>query len=455
MYRIAHIGAFNFKNLGDLLFVDVLERQLHSRLGEIEIELFSPLGGELPVRNKPIYPINDLEERYLENRFDALVIGGGDFIHFQKIIAHVDSYAEDPVIYDVLYMWVIPALVSWRHRVPLLWNAPGAPLHFERFQCDIARDLCRQASYLSVRDEHAAEELYAIGLSSSELVVVPDTVLCISRLFSQEELNACLNLSEQGIRPNGYVFFQCNMSFTDEELLFCSQQLLRLKTELGLEILLQPIGYGIDDCEALGRLDALCPGAYKLSNRAFNQYAILALLSNCACYIGSSLHGCIIASSFSKPNILINKNHYNKSDGLIELLGHPNSLIHEVDDLPDAIGGLFTQRLGVGEKVLERIEAHFDVLADYIHAGQAEASYRLGLDVSIAEYIYRMGELERELQVVKSELQTEIENRTAVQQDNVLLREKNDLLDQEIRCLKESTSWKVTKPIRELKRRLG
>lgn len=451
MLRIAHIGAFNFKNLGDLLFADVLGRQLRKRLGEVEIELFSPLGGTLPVLNETIFPITSLEERHQNNSFDAFVVGGGDLIHFQKIIAHVDSYGSGPVIYDVLHMWVIPSLLSWKYNVPLLWNAPGAPLHFEQFQREIARDLCRQATYVSVRDDCAAKELFAVGLDSSELVVVPDSVLSISNLFSQDELDDCFNSSALTLDPGGYVFFQCNMSFTDDELICCAEQLKRLKSVYGLDILLQPIGYGIDDCKALRRLDELSLGAFHLSRLPFNQYEILSLLANCACYIGSSLHGCIIANSFSKPNILINKNRYNKSDGLIELLEHPSSMIHEVSELPTAIDGLFQQELGVSDDVLNRIETHFDTLVDSVITGRKPKMSKRGLDVSLSDYIYRMGELERGGQIVKQELNAKRESLELILAENERLRDRTSQLEAELGRIKESTSWKITCPIRAMK----
>lgn len=452
MLRIAHIGAFNFKNLGDLLFVDVLARQLRKRLGEVEIELFSPLGGTLPVLNEAIFPITRLEERHLKKSFDAFIVGGGDLIHFQKIIAHVDICGNDPVIYDVLHMWVIPSLLSWKYDVPLLWNAPGAPLHFERFQRDIARDLCRQATYISVRDDCAAKELLSIGLDSSELVVVPDSVLSVNSLFSKEEMDGCFYSSALTVDPGRYIFFQCNMSFTDNELLCCSEQLQKLKVERGLDILLQPIGYGIDDCEALRRLDKLSPGAFMLSCLPFDQYKILSLLANCACYIGSSLHGCIIANSFSKPNILINKNHYNKSDGLIELLKHSDSMVHEVSELSTAIDGLFHQELGVSNDVLNRIETHFDTLADLASTGRSPGVYRMGLSVSLADYIYQMGELERNDEAVKLELDAKRESLAAMNMENKLLRNKTSQLGTELERIKESTSWKITRPIRALRK---
>ena len=41
-YRIAHVGAFDFENFGDLLFTDVLKKKLEERIEIGEIVYFAP-----------------------------------------------------------------------------------------------------------------------------------------------------------------------------------------------------------------------------------------------------------------------------------------------------------------------------------------------------------------------------------------------------------------------------
>ena len=47
-YKIAHIGAFDFDNNGDLLFTDVIEKQLKKRINLDEIIYFSPKSCTIP-----------------------------------------------------------------------------------------------------------------------------------------------------------------------------------------------------------------------------------------------------------------------------------------------------------------------------------------------------------------------------------------------------------------------
>ena len=50
-YRIAHIGAFDFENYGDLLFPDVLRIQLDKRIEIEEILYFAPKACKMPNRD--------------------------------------------------------------------------------------------------------------------------------------------------------------------------------------------------------------------------------------------------------------------------------------------------------------------------------------------------------------------------------------------------------------------
>lgn len=59
---VAQIGTFDCKNFGDLLFPNVLEWHLKKRRKNVELVLFSPIGGEKPFEcGTIVHPICDLE----------------------------------------------------------------------------------------------------------------------------------------------------------------------------------------------------------------------------------------------------------------------------------------------------------------------------------------------------------------------------------------------------------
>ena len=60
---VAQIGTFDCKNFGDLLFPNVLEWHLKKRRKNVELVLFSPIGGEKPFEcGTIVHPICDLEK---------------------------------------------------------------------------------------------------------------------------------------------------------------------------------------------------------------------------------------------------------------------------------------------------------------------------------------------------------------------------------------------------------
>ena len=68
VYRIAQIGTFDLENYGDLLFPIILENELRERLKDLELILFSPVGGEMPFYGKKVYPIDQIEYHHLEKK---------------------------------------------------------------------------------------------------------------------------------------------------------------------------------------------------------------------------------------------------------------------------------------------------------------------------------------------------------------------------------------------------
>lgn len=444
--RVAHIGAFDFKNYGDLLFVDVFERQIENRLGEVDITLFSPKGGILPNCGKRIYPITDLEKKHLEAPFDAFVVGGGDLVHLQKIHTYVDGLGEAPVIYEVLYMWVIPSILSWKYEIPVLWNAPGVPLAFEDRQKPIVQALCALVDYISVRDCNAMGVLADAGVSRDLIKVVPDTVLSIASLYDNESIVKYFNAANLPISPREYVFFQCNTSFTREEVEACARFLHGLHEKTGWKVLLQPIGFGLDDQAALQRVFECFPEEFILSERPFNQFEIMSLIAEASCYIGSSLHGCITANAFGRPNVVINRNHYNKTDGLVKILNREYSQVFEVSDLEEALmeGMGETAITSLPDDVGSKIEKHFDDLADLIVKPPAKRPGEVSFPLKLAEYFYDMGELERNMMRREGEL---LSARSSCRE----LADRVGQLERELDGIRNSRSWRVTAPIRSFK----
>ena len=178
--RIGIFGTFDVQNYGDLLFPIIAELELSRRLGSIELIPFSyhaKSAEDWPYRVESL-----VELPCLVGDLDAVLIGGGFIVRFDKIIA--PGY-EPPVswIHHPTGYWLVPALMGAQHGVPVVWNAPGMhcneipswshPLLSLALEC---------SSHIAVRDEPSKAALRPF-VEPRRVHVMPDTAFSIGHLL--------------------------------------------------------------------------------------------------------------------------------------------------------------------------------------------------------------------------------------------------------------------------------
>ena len=295
---IAHVGAFDIENYGDLLFTDVVKGQLEKRLNIDEIYYFAPNECIMPNTDRKVYSLRDLEKMHKAYNFNAIILGGGDFIHLRKVMMKFPHLSKDWELYDVLYMWIIPSFVANRYDIPLIWNSPGVPIPFSENDSNIVNILCDSADYISVRDPEAKAVLKD-ALGKHIVKVVPDSVLSIKDVYTKEDLFTVFDNLDMNVESKKYVFFQGNSSITDTDLKVIADTLKRIKDESGLDIILQTIGYALGDYEALEKIFNYYPDDFILCTH-HTQFEILSLIAHAALYIGTSLHGSITSNAYDE-----------------------------------------------------------------------------------------------------------------------------------------------------------
>lgn len=454
-YTIAHVGAFDFENYGDLLFTDVLKKQLEKRIKIKEIIYFAPKSCKMPNREEYVYSVTKLQQFVESKKIDAIVVGGGDLVHLQMIKTYMPHISAEWVDYEVLYMWVIPSIVAQKYNIPLLWNAPGVPLHFTEVEKKAVSWLCDCVDYISVRDYEARKEL-AAAVSAERIKVVPDTVLSIVDLLKKDELELKFDTMNLDIEKKRYVFFQCNVFMTDQHMKSCAEALIKIKKETEYKVVLQPIGYSVGDEEVMEKFSQLYPNEFIYYSKHFDQYEILTLIANSALYIGTSLHGCITANSYEVNNIIYNINHYNKIDGFIEMID--GNIVYRADEIMDAYHNLKSVSHIKIRKCICEIENHFDKIANLICKEKGQI-YQNSND--LAEYIYKSNMnniiftskikvLESQIQEMAKNIETQQKNIEAQQKDIEAQQKNIEAQHEIIEEITNSTSWKLTEPIRKL-----
>lgn len=440
-YRIAQVGSFDVENYGDLLFVDVFEKTIRKYIDVEEIVLFAPKKCKMPFSDgqRVVYSVTELEERNQEKPFDVIIVGGGDLIHCVKIRTYMPHISKEWVDYEALYMWMIPSIISWKYNIPLLWNAPGVPYKFMDAEKLLVKELCQLVNYISVRDNVSKCNLEECGVTS-EIQVVPDTVFSISELIPKEELEERFSQMNLGLEKNKYVIFQANHTYLQTEMQGCIETLRKIKAEHQMEILLLPIGYALGDEDFVTGLLKECPGEFVTINNKMSPIEMLTLLANAAGYVGSSLHGCITASTYGVPIVVCNYNRHIKVEGFLELVNMKEAVVYSARD----IYSVFEKKLvisGEDRKIaLFQIERHFQQLVEKLET----KGLTKGFETALCEYVFSMRNMElnyqEEYRQVQVEKDYEIIERERKYQE--VVKAYHEILD--------STAWKITKPIRVL-----
>lgn len=475
-FRLAQVGAFDFENYGDLLFPFVLEEQLKHFLEIEEIVLFAPLGGPMPFEEgRTVYPVEKLEELHQEKPFDAIIVGGGDLVHFSKIQVNMPNLSKEKMWYTPYHLWASCSILAAKYNLPLLWNAPGVPFAFSKKEEPLVKALTGVADYVSVRDYLSQENLQPV--CTQDVHVVPDTVCSISSLIPREQLipyyqQVCkrFNFSDE----EKYMVFQASAVINSEDAKTCAETLLSIKKNFGLQIYLLPIGYALDDTNSLSYIQNLYPGEFSLIAEKLTPLETLSVIVHSQAYIGSSLHGCITANSYGVGAVVFNNVKLNKIPGYLQLTKQEQNLIEHACDLYQAFEKIMEQSVFFPDNLCSNIEVHFQKMAQLVEKGGSSKKMSplsiSSMDV-LADCWQDNNRLSQELQVssqnnaslsqqleAERAIHRELDQKTACLQQSQqqlgaelqICKQQRNYFEQALQEMQGSIFWRITKPARIL-----
>jgi len=323
MIRVAQVGTFDVDNLGDLLFPVVFDRLLAESAAElgspIECTWFSPRGspaGQLYRDQRASLPIEQLDRIDSDSPFDLVFIGGGDIIR--------DDDASLASIYPPqgsrpAFSQLSSPLKAADRRLVLLM--PGVPLplsrHFRTFLTNSFRRVC----CASVRDRLSATRLAEVVPADVRLAVLPDIVSAIARFYPRTQLLALGDsLVAPELRRTGYICFQANPQFC-ADVNTTGQALLQLERKTGLPVLLIELGKALGDGQVVTQLAkrfafaVARPPAASGPGTLMQRVAAIALSRG---FLGTSLHGAILAHAYSVPHFCFSAAGLSKVGGFYE-----------------------------------------------------------------------------------------------------------------------------------------
>lgn len=368
-YKIAFTGVFDLANYGDHLFPIIFEKKMQQKGMNIQIYLFSCFAGKDAFdEKKKVYPLMELEEMHLQEQFDAIVVGGGEIIHLHSFKHRFDT--EEYIHYPIYECWVIPAIVSSRWNIPLLWNNPGVPFEFEGFYQMLVKELCESVDYLSVRNDFSVESLQKAGISK-EILCCPDTAFLLPKFFPYEYLE---KVKKKVLLTEKYVVFQCNRLIDKESLQVAIECLKKLK-HVGYDIVLLPLAYTNGDDEFSIKINKENGFQFISFAEKLSLEETIGILACCDIYIGVSFHGAITAYSYGKKVVGYDFFSNKKTRDLFSLLNLSNCYITDKGNLGQGIESAVNQS-SYSEKLLDdidkKLERHFDMMKKIIENYLAE-----------------------------------------------------------------------------------
>lgn len=462
-YHIAMTGTFDVENYGDLLFPVVFEKAMRQRGLEFELFLFSPSGLAKMALDESVvlYSCDDFERLHAKYHFDALVVGGGAIIHFNDITIKLPG-SNTFTKYHNIDSWYTLVVLAAKNGVKVLFNVPQVPFLFTKSLTPLARDAFLAADYLSVRDDFSRDYIKRVLRKGDGLKVdvFPDSVCSIAQYYNKSDLTRRAR-KLIGFRGKYVVVHFSRVMPEEAELGLVT--VIRKLTGAGYRVVLLPLGYTHGDDSAMQSFDKKYSdlGCY-VFNKKLTVDDMTSVLAGADIYIGTSFHGSIVSIAFG--NIAVSFNYYTPTLKNIDnyaRFGLRNFLSNDFTELEPIVDEIlrgdviYAPKL---EKNVDLVNKHFDNLFSSILEGGCRSAGRyqsmreslLSVVSSLAERDTRDVRIANELVVLSGDNMDMNGKIRRLQEECGSLVERSEQFEQSYEAVLESTSWRITKPMRRL-----
>ena len=357
-YNIAVCGAFDVVSYGDSLFPVAIEAELKNRIEEMgSIILFSPKGTEHLYSNaQKVYSYNAFEKMHETYRFNLMIIGGGELLHFSPIVFHGEDGQE--IIYGSGELWKCPIDFAQKEGIPYVINSVGVPNVFSKEEMEILRDSLAGADYVSVRDRYSYERLVQIV---PDCECVPDSLWNLNRYMKKEP-----------IIEGKYIVFQYGTLFQIDELMSVIQKIRR---QTNYQIVVLPINYCHTDRLITEKAREVLDDSSLIYDRQLDVHEIYNIIAGADLFIGTSLHGTLTAQVNGVPSVIFDMypSVVGKMDGIYDWLAGDIYMISDVNSLAGIVQQVMEQKDNRNEDIVfelkEKTDRHFDRIAQCVYGG--------------------------------------------------------------------------------------
>ena len=318
---LAQFGIYDLPSLGDTMFPAIFADNMKKIWGNdnIEIDIYSPTSCDKPYNNLPkVHSIDELKERNEIKHYDAFILGGGEFIHFDDVrYKTVDGAQRE---YTAGELWLKPTRLAHELGIPVYWEGVGVSYDFvEEYQRKTIREVCEFVERITVRDEYSAQRLLDAGVEK-DIYVSPDMLWMFKNSITTSELDNTYNklANEYDFLKKPYMIVQYATEYRREEV---ADEAVKFSKEHGLVPVSLVVNYCHDDtklCEEFTNYDP----SFKTADRMLQPIEIMTIIYKSCFFWGSSFHGNLISMLYGVPNIILDMypNTVSKMDGLMSWL---------------------------------------------------------------------------------------------------------------------------------------
>lgn len=369
MQKIWVIGTFDVENYGDVLFPHIARHRLQQH---VEVEFASPLrNDDLWPDCLPTHSISELIAN-TQSQIDGILLGGGhvlhnttgDFLPYNKNFASLTHAYPD--------IWFGSAYLAAQHNCPLLFNAPGVtPTLKQSPYLDYCQTALSLSEYINSRNPSGAKILQEV-LPESEVRVVPDTAIEVKNIWSQAALDQAFQKAFESrgqALPERTLAIHLRNKNIPKDCEPVSQRLDELAEQLNAVPIVMSFGRCHSDQVAVRRVTQKMQCQHLALPAPRSLQEVTACLANSLAYIGSSFHGCIVASAFGRPCQLVVTHPQSKHEEVEEILVAAMSPIKSWLDI-DAkafANGLDTIKAGIRPEAFARVEQHWNHMLNLLN----------------------------------------------------------------------------------------
>ncbi|WP_226580497.1 polysaccharide pyruvyl transferase family protein [Acuticoccus sediminis] len=360
--RALLFGTFDVANYGDLLFPIVAAHRLR------------PLGWEV-VPVAPTMQQTGLEDALQPHALgrlpggiagDAVLIGGGEIVHAWPAAFLEEYRVGDLPAWAYPSLWLGASLVGALNDLPIVWNAPGVPSPFpEPLRHTAVESALAAADYVAVRDD-ASMRFLGTG-HSANVIVVPDTVLDLARVWPLETLAPAYTAlaARKGI-PADAALLAVHVrtaglgSLAMEDL---AASIDAFASARGLTPLLVAIGPCLHDAEAARSLSSALTLPHICLDDPRSLREIAAAIAFSRGYVGNSMHGYVTALGYAKPGVIVARPAFRKFSGIADHVGRAQDVVREWQDGLARLADTLGDTVAVPPSVFDALDRHWSAVA--------------------------------------------------------------------------------------------